>query len=90
MSYKCTCCHAAVPSGIPMLRHVIVRTVERLGQEVEEIARELPVCADCKRSLDAGIALATLLEDHRPIAVPVVLKLFQDAVAPPKARAVKW
>lgn len=65
-----------------MLKHVVTREVIRLGQAVEEIARELPVCPDCKRQLDAGVSLSVLTEQHRPIAVPVALKLFQEAVAP--------
>lgn len=83
MSYKCLICKTAVPSGQPCLKHVVTRTVVRFGKPETEIARELPVCPKCKHDLDCGIALDVLLEDHRPISVPVALKFFQDACEGP-------
>lgn len=83
MSYRCLICKTAVPSGQTCLKHVVMRQVVRFGRAETEIARELPVCPSCKGKLDCGIALDVLLEDHRPIAVPVALKLFQEAVEGP-------
>lgn len=95
MSYKCFVCHAVSPPGHPRLTHVVTRLVPGLSAfdyikgrwgdppMREEIARELPVCRACQVELDAGIPLAVLLEQRRPlVVVPAPIKRLLAAPAP--------
>lgn len=59
MSYRCSSCGCAVPSGQPQLRAVKYRVVA--GRR--EIEREVPVCPNCKRSGKADSVF-----DPRPVA----------------------
>lgn len=56
MSYRCQACSAVVPPGKPRLVHVEHYQYKTLPQ----IAREVPVCAECKKLLDEGKTLAEL------------------------------
>lgn len=76
MSYKCGVCCRPTPDGSTRLIHRVVRErVNPLGVVMTECAAEVPVCADCKRSLDDGATLAELRLAKAPkredVAAPV-------------------
>jgi hypothetical protein len=82
MSYRCGVCGACSPDGQQRLLYVVYHVVE--GREVllsgqtyfikyakpkKDIAREIPVCRDCKRELEFT-TLAELLRRMRGVEEP--------------------
>lgn len=68
MSYTCQICRQPSAPGAKLLRHVCLRADG-------SIAREVPVCGTCKRMLDEGRDLATVVRMRGPrVEVPPPLK----------------
>ncbi len=55
--YCCTICRSVSAPRQPLLKHVVYRT-----SPVGSIAKELPVCEECKHSLDSGIPLSAMVK----------------------------
>jgi hypothetical protein len=65
MSYRCGVCTALVPEGQSLVRHTEYRTGGR------QIAREYPVCHDCRRDLDRGLSLEAVRDARLPRLLPL-------------------
>lgn len=70
--YNCEICRAHVGPRVAQQRYVVYRTVFKVlagaPVPVQQIHREVPVCHECKRELDAGVPLSIMYRQHgRPI-----------------------
>lgn len=81
--YRCGICGSCSQPRQPRHLHVIYRDKPNVvvagGKEVtstrKEIAREIPVCPDCKLDLNSGVSVESLISYYSPeLTPPVAMK----------------